>query len=642
MRTLRMTVLLMGAAIALVATLLAANYLTPRIHVSNGETLALGNNAPCLFLDGAWQRSQDGSVTSYTLDFACPSETNLALYLSSSSSRFLVNGQEIAADGRSFLVVPLASYCTSAGTIVLDYITTPTLRIDTAPYNLYLGSLPAIMTFSYQRYLLASMVLGVTALAVCYSLGLFLVKRTETYVLILAVFCVWCFLVSFGRVSTDLLGTAIPNVSSLPPLFGDPYIDGYLNHIYRKTGTAIVCCYLFGVFMPIRLRGVNAIWYLAVGSLLPLPLVDASTYRFFSYIYLPLLVSALEGYLVIRGTSYTDRVTGITFVVGSGLATGYRLFMGLSDFELCTHGVADMFYKNYGLVHVFYILMFVITISRKYAQRFDDATRLSAELEQARDGLEQTVQRRTQDLEASYKQIKAQKDASESFISAVLHNIKTPLFALMGYCDMLAVEDNPAAKRSHLRTIHESIHYIKDMVDNLSTAFRLEHDPGMLHPQPMDLCTTLRSVETTTMGRSCFTETHVSFSISTPPLFIEGDDFYLRQALQNIIDNGLRHCGPAGHLQVECSRVGNNACVRIADTGNGMAPDELEHIFERYYTKHSGSRTMGLGLPIALEIVRAHGGTIEVHSELGSGSLFTVVLPLFPGKGVGHDQDSNP
>lgn len=636
MRMLRMVALLLCSAALLVAALLAVNRLTPRIHVADGETLALGADSPACALDGAWARTQDGSEVTYSLSFSCPDDAELALYLSSSSSRLLVNGREVASGGRSFLVVPLASYQTPGGVVALDYVTTPTLRIDTAPYNIYLGGLPSVMTLSYQRYLLTSMVLGVTALAVCYSLGLYLVKRTETYVLILALFCVWCFLVSFGKVSADLLGSGVPNLSTLPPLFGDPYTDGYLNHIYRKTGTAVVCCYLFGVFMPVRIRGVNVIWYLVAGSLAPLPFVDAHSYRFFSYVYLPLLVSVLEGYVVVRGSAHIDRVSGVTFVMGSGLATGYRVFMGLSDFELCPHGIADMFYKNYSLVHVFYILMFVIAISRKYARRFDDATRLSAELQRTRDGLEETVRLRTRDLEASYAQLKAQKEESENFLSAVLHNIKTPLFALMGYCDMLAVETKPAAKRSCLGTVHESIHYIKDMVDNLSTAFRLERDPGLVRLQPMDLRDTLRSVEATTTGRTCFSGTAVDFALGNRPLPVDGDDFYLRQALQNIIDNGLRHCGGAGRLSVACTVRDGSARVRVSDTGNGIAPEDREHIFERYYTKHSGSRTMGLGLPIALEIVRAHGGAIEVESEVGVGSAFTVVLPLTDGREGAH------
>lgn len=623
-----MIVLLLCAATLLAATLFAANALTPRIHVADGETVDLGPDAPCLFLEGDWARDQQGPNVTYSLSFTCPEDTDLALYLSSSSSRLYVNGAEEQDGGRSFIVVPLASCQEPDGTVELSYVTTPTLRLDAPPSNIYLGGLAAVMTFSYQRYLLTSVVLGVTALAICYSLGLYLVKRTETYVLILAGFCVWCFLVSFGKVSTDLIGSSAPNFSSIPPVFGDPYTDGYLNHIYRKTGTAVVCCYLFGVFMPIRIRGVNVIWYLLACSLAPLPFVGAETYRFFSYVYLPLVVSLLEGYLVIRGASHTDRVTGVVFVVGSGLATGYRVFMGVSDFELCPHGIADMFYKNYSLVHVFYILMFVITISRKYAQRFDEATRLSAELERTRDGLEQTVRLRTHDLEVSYEQLKAQKEESENFLSAVLHNIKTPLFALMGYCDMLAEAEAPAQKRSYLNTVHESINYIRDMVDNLSTAFRLERDPGLMRLQPMDLHTTLRSVEATTVGRTCFTETQVGFSITPGALPVRGDDFYLRQALQNIIDNGLRHCGENGVLEVACTATDGTVRVRIADNGDGIRPEDLEHIFERYYTKHPGSRTMGLGLPIAQEIVSAHGGTIEVQSEPGVGSAFTVVLPL--------------
>ena len=299
-----MIVLLLCAATLLAATLFAANALTPRIHVADGETVDLGPDAPCLFLEGDWARDRQG-----------PNVTRLALVHLSRRHRPRPVPQQLlkppvcergGGAGRgplSFIVVPLASCQEPDGTVELSYVTTPTLRLDAPPSNIYLGGLAAVMTFSYQRYLLTSVVLGVTALAICYSLGLYLVKRTETYVLILAGFCVWCFLVSFGKVSTDLIGAKRAQLQLDPPVFGDPYTDGYLNHIYRKTGTAVVCCYLFGVFMPIRIRGVNVIWYLLACSLAPLPFVGAETYRFFSYVYLPLVVSLLEGYLVIRGAS---------------------------------------------------------------------------------------------------------------------------------------------------------------------------------------------------------------------------------------------------------------------------------------------------------------------------------------------------
>lgn len=104
-----MVALLLCSAALLVAALLAVNRLTPRIHVADGETLALGADSPACALDGAWARTQDGSEVTYSLSFSCPDDAELALYLSSSSSRLLVNGREVASGGRSFLVVPLAS-----------------------------------------------------------------------------------------------------------------------------------------------------------------------------------------------------------------------------------------------------------------------------------------------------------------------------------------------------------------------------------------------------------------------------------------------------------------------------------------------------------------------------------------------------
>ena len=102
-----MIVLLLCAATLLAATLFAANALTPRIHVADGETVDLGPDAPCLFLEGDWARDQQGPNVTYSLSFTCPEDTDLALYLSSSSSRLYVNGVEEQDGGAASSLFPL-------------------------------------------------------------------------------------------------------------------------------------------------------------------------------------------------------------------------------------------------------------------------------------------------------------------------------------------------------------------------------------------------------------------------------------------------------------------------------------------------------------------------------------------------------
>ena len=126
---------------------------------------------------------------------------------------------------------------------------------------------------------------------------------------------------------------------------------------------------------------------------------------------------------------------------------------------------------------------------------------------------------------------------------------------------------------------------------------------------------------------------------------VRGDAERLRQLVVNLLLNGLRFTPPGGRVTVRCRRDRGQAVVAVADTGVGIAPEDLPHIFERFYRADpargragsaSGSldrdRTIGggagLGLPIARWIAEAHGGSITVQSEPGKGSVFTVRLPL--------------
>ena len=115
------------------------------------------------------------------------------------------------------------------------------------------------------------------------------------------------------------------------------------------------------------------------------------------------------------------------------------------------------------------------------------------------------------------------------------------------------------------------------------------------------------------------------------PVELEGDADRLKQLLLNLVDNALRHTPAGGTVTLDLLHRGQEAVIRVRDTGAGIAAEHLPHIFERFY-RIDGARSRetggtGLGLAISREIAEAHGGRIEVESSPGAGTTFTVVLP---------------
>jgi signal transduction histidine kinase len=106
----------------------------------------------------------------------------------------------------------------------------------------------------------------------------------------------------------------------------------------------------------------------------------------------------------------------------------------------------------------------------------------------------------------------------------------------------------------------------------------------------------------------------------------------LQQLFANLLENALRYTPAYGTVSISGTCLLTAVCVAVADTGRGIAPEHMPHLFERFYRVNKDQtredRGSGLGLAICQEIVRAHGGTLTVQSTPGAGSTFTVTLPL--------------
>ena len=220
-------------------------------------------------------------------------------------------------------------------------------------------------------------------------------------------------------------------------------------------------------------------------------------------------------------------------------------------------------------------------------------------------------------------------------ISNVSHDLRTPLAALQGYLETLLMKENVLStqeRREYLSTATRHAQRLGKLVSELFELARLESGVSQLRLEEFSLAELVQDVAQQFELGAQKQGTQLEVVLVARP-FVRGDIGLIERAMENLIDNALRHTPARGRVQVALMPDANRAVVRVSDTGSGIAPDELPHIFERYYrapreANQEPSSGVGLGLAITKRIVELHGGTIEAHSSPGEGATFTFSLPI--------------
>ena len=229
------------------------------------------------------------------------------------------------------------------------------------------------------------------------------------------------------------------------------------------------------------------------------------------------------------------------------------------------------------------------------------------------DAMAAAVQEKVDALELSVRQ-------REDFMSAFTHELKTPMMAVQGCAEGIHTGVLDPVKASG--AILEEAEQMSDLVEELLALSRLESGQANAEFRFTDirevLYDCLRSTEQLTEQRKlcitpCFDE---------DPVSVNCDEVQLRRAFTNIITNALRYAKK--EIQIECKADRGKAVVRIRDDGEGIAPELLPHIFDRFYSTRKGGA--GIGLSLAKEIVSLHKGTISASND--GGALFEISLPL--------------
>jgi len=222
----------------------------------------------------------------------------------------------------------------------------------------------------------------------------------------------------------------------------------------------------------------------------------------------------------------------------------------------------------------------------------------------------------------------AETEARRSrLIDEVAHEMKTPLTTIKGSMEALLDDVVEPGPEIYARVADEASR-LQRLAEDLSTLSRAEEHTLSLHAVPMDAAQV--AVEVAERMRSQFDHAGVALVVDGEAAPVVGDPHRLAQVVVNLVGNALGHTGREGTVTVTSGSDSATSWVSVADTGRGIAAEELDRIFERFYRVPDASTPggRGIGLTIARSLIHAHGGTLTATSEgLGRGATFLVTLP---------------
>lgn len=218
--------------------------------------------------------------------------------------------------------------------------------------------------------------------------------------------------------------------------------------------------------------------------------------------------------------------------------------------------------------------------------------------------------------------------AKDDFVSSVSHEFRTPLTSILGYVEILLAEEQGASDREMLEIIRRNSERLLTLVSDLLAS---RNGQLIVTPDAVDVAELVRSSVSSALPKAM--ASGVALEAETPDrLEAHVDGARISQVLDNLVSNAIKYSPDGGNVLVSLAREDGHLACRVTDTGMGMSAEDASEVFAKFFRTSSVRRTaipgVGLGLPISKAIVEAHGGTIQVETELGKGTTFTFRVPV--------------
>lgn len=247
---------------------------------------------------------------------------------------------------------------------------------------------------------------------------------------------------------------------------------------------------------------------------------------------------------------------------------------------------------------------------------------------------------RSADLAAANAQLREVDELKSRFFANVSHELRTPLtLALSPLAALVADPTLPPRLRGTLEALQLDMQALSRRIEDLIDLARLDSGRRQVERRPVDFALVLRQVATA--GRPFADRQGVRLVVSAVAHApVQGEAGMLETVVFNLLSNALKFTPAGGQVQLELSHEGAQFVLRVADTGPGIAPDDLRELFTRFgrTTTTPSARGAGLGLALVKEHVELHGGTVAVTSALGEGTTFEVRVPAGTGEAEGPSQ----
>ena len=326
-------------------------------------------------------------------------------------------------------------------------------------------------------------------------------------------------------------------------------------------------------------------------------------------------------------TLQTFFVVLIVIVIATALALMYRVV--ITDMHMI--GVLSM------LVPIVVLVTLVNFLFTRYIYRYLD--KISDAMQKVADG-DYTVRldaEKDQPFRELYRNFNTMAEElggvemlKNDFINGYAHELRTPITSINGFAEMLLNDDGTLSreeKRSYLEIIASESRRLADLAGNSLLMSRLDTQKIIPDKKPFSLDEQLRRCSILLSGQ--WTEKDLDMTMDLDEAVYVGDYDLMQHLWINLLTNAVKYTPKGGSITVTLKNEEKFIAVSVADTGKGIPPEDRERIFDKYYQtdKSHSKRGLGLGLAICKRIVQLCNGTLEVESEVGVGSTFTVRLP---------------
>ena len=452
--------------------------------------------------------------------------------------------------------------------------------------------------------------IGIYVLIAFYSVSLYLRKRSETYLLLIGALAVVALVSALSNSSTAIPG--IRNISEPVRFF-----------------RVVFCAALSAILLEVPLRGKWKMlcgWQGILGGTALLLLLYETGLGWLSnqLAYLLLIPTALA----CTSGCARKQPCAVTFTMFAVARESLRVFHRLIiEWPGLTAPPILFYYYLPQFSGLLFVLGSMIVVNDRFARKFSEVDQLAEQLETLNRGLDEQVAVRTDELKKANQQLLVEKERKHGMMVNIFHDLRTPIFSAQGSAEMIEPADSDSSVR--LETLKTRLDTLEHMAEDLFFLAKLEEGGVRFEKFRIRLNVFCPPILQNTEALAQRKGVHFTGSVE-PDLAVTGDSYRLMQAVENLIDNAVKFTPEGGHVDLIVRSDGKDALFIVTDDGPGIPPEDQEKLFERYYQGKlvREKNSTGLGLSIVKGIVDAHGGTVEVESTVGKGSVFTIRIPL--------------